>query len=88
MFSKLPWFYVTLQNKIALHPFMTFTQVDFLSILSHTFGRPPRLLLIHEYKHFDTKLAFIRLVVVPTNLNFGWFKILRAFEPMGSFVGL
>jgi hypothetical protein len=74
------------KTKNAVCRFRSFTQVDFLSIQSYTFERPPRLLLIHECTRYDTKLTFINVIVLLVNLTFSWFKILKGIRAHGRVI--
>jgi len=67
-------------KEIAVYRFRSFTQVDFLQILSYTFGRPPRPLLVHRNKHYDTKLTVINIIIVLVKLNLKWFKIFKCIR--------
>jgi hypothetical protein len=63
--------------------FRSVTQVDFLSIQSYTFGRPPHTLLTYENTHDDTKFTFINVIVVLVNFNFSLFKIFKGIQSNG-----
>jgi len=73
-------------QKNAVYYFRSFTQVDFLSNQSYTFGRPPDPLLNYENTHYDTKLTFINVIVVLVNFNFSLFKIFKDIQSHGRVI--
>jgi len=86
IFATLSWFYVTLRKKKCRILFQVFAQVDYLSIQSYTFGRPPDPLLIYKNTHYDTKLTFINVIVVLVNFNFSLFKIFKDIQSNGRVI--